>query len=349
MAARASAPVLGALCSSSHSKSSSSEEDTGPAVPDDERVTAGEVKSAFKSQPWVVTVSYRFQPSSRHFIGTVEQKQREITHNQIQNVYHLFDFAIDRQLTRRLAATASIPLVFSYRNQLYNPRGEYRVSGIGDVAIGIRSWLFKPPTESGGNIAVGIALKLPTGNYKATGTATDAQGRTIIATADQSIQSGDGGTGFTIDVQAYKPLWWRTMFYFSSMYLFNPRDTNGVSTFRTRPGETVFSVSDAYLVRGGISRPVPKITGLVVTFGGRWEGVPVRDLLGASNGFRRPGYAISADPGFLYARWGYVFSCNVPWAIERNRRRSVSDIANGIHGDAAFADYTLTLGVSRRF
>jgi phenylpropionate dioxygenase-like ring-hydroxylating dioxygenase large terminal subunit len=98
-----------------------------------------------------------------------------------------------------------------------------------------------------------------------------------------------------------------------------------------------------------IARAVPKINGLVVTFGGRWEGVPVRDLLGRSNGFRRPGYAISGDPGFLYARWGYVFSCNVPWAIERNRRRSVPDIANRIHGDAAFADYALTVGVSRRF
>ena len=60
------------------------------------------------------------------------------------------------------------------------------------------------------------------------------------------------------------------------------------------------------------------------------EAIPVRDAFGKSNGFRRPGYAISADPGFLYSRWGYVFSCNVPWALERNRRRSVPDIANGI-------------------
>src|SRR5438128_10258174 len=113
------------------------------------------------------------------------------------------------------------------------------------------------------------------------------------------------------------------MVYFTGSYLFNPRDTNGVATFRTRPGETVMSVSDQYLVRGGIARAVPKVRGLVVTFGGRWEGVPVRDLLGKSNGFRRPGYAISADPGFLYSRWGYVFSCSVPSAIERNRLRSV--------------------------
>jgi hypothetical protein len=109
-------------------------------------------------------------------------------------------------------------------------------------------------------------------------------------------------------------------------------------------------VTDQYLARGGISRAVPKVPGLTVTFGGRWEGVPVRDLIGQSNGFRRPGYAISADPGFLYSRWGYVFSCNVPWAIERNLKRSVPEIENGFRdGSAAFADYTVLLGFSKRF
>ena len=83
--------------------------------------------------------------------------------------------------------------------------------------------------------------------------------------------------------------------------------------------------------------------------GGRMEGVPVRDAFGKSNGFRRPGYAISADPGFLYAFGDNVFSCNVAWAIERNRRASVPDITRGAHGDAAFADYVLSFGFTRRF
>jgi hypothetical protein len=323
-----------------------SEAEIGPRVADEERITAREVRGR---QPWVVTVSYRFQPSSRHFIGTVEQKQRELNNNQIQNTYHLFDVAVERQLSNRFSATASLPLLFAYRNQLYNPRGEYRVRGIGDMTIGGRAWIFRPPTESGGNIGVGISLKLPTGNAGAMGTATNAQGLTIRAVADQSIQAGDKGTGFVLDTQMYRPFYFRTMLYFSGTYLFNPRDTNGISTFRTARGEEVMSVSDQYLVRGGISRAAPKIPGLVVTFGGRIEGVPVRDLIGKSNGFRRPGYAISGDPGFLYARWGYVFSCNVPWAIERNRRRSVPDIARGGRGDAAFADFAVTLSVSRRF
>jgi hypothetical protein len=294
-------------------------------------------------------VGYRFQPSSRHFVGTVEQKQRELAHNQIQNTYHLFDVAISRQITRRWSAHAGVPILFVTRNQLYPPRGVYKVRAFGDATVGGRAWLFRPPTESGANIGIGMSLKLPTGQYNATGLATDRLGNTIIATADQSIQAGDGGTGFALDIQAYRPAWLSTMLYFTGTYLFNPRNTNGVSTFRTRRGEEVMSVTDQYLFRGGVSRAVPKVRGLTVTFGGRIEGVPVRDALGSSDGFRRPGYSISAEPGFMYARGSYVFSCSVPWAIERNRKKSVTDYMNGVHGDAAFADYALILGVSRRF
>jgi hypothetical protein len=194
-----------------------------------------------------------------------------------------------------------------------------------------------------------MSLKLPTGKYNATGAATDRTGNPIIATADQSIQAGDGGTGFSMDLQAYKPFLARTMLYFNGIYLFNPRNTNGVSTFRTQRGEEVMSVADQYLVRGGVSRAMPKVSRITLTFGGRMEGVPVRDLLGRSEGFRRPGYAISLDPGFMVTHKGYVFSCSVPFAVQRNRRRSVPDIANGRHGDAAFADYTLVLGMSKSF
>src|SRR5262249_26542942 len=137
--------------------------------------------------------------------------------------------------------------------------------------------------------------------------------------------------------------------YFAGLYLFNPRDINGVATFRSARGEEYMSVSDQYLVRGGFGHALPKIRGLAASFGGRIESGSVRDLLGGSNGFRRPGYAISLDPGLMYVRRLYTFSLNAPWAVERNRRRSVPDIARGAHGDAAFADYTIVFGISRRF
>jgi hypothetical protein len=298
---------------------------------------------------WTVTVGYRYQPSFRHFVGTVEQKQRELLHNQIENIYHLLDINVERQLTPRWSVFGSLPILFAHRNQLYPPRGRYVVNGLGDASVGARAWVFKPPTESGDNISVGMSLKLPTGKYNATGLATTSQGVPIIATADQSIQAGDGGAGFAVDLQAYKRITWATQLYFAGVYLFNPRDTNGVSTFRTRPGEEVMSVTDQYLFRGGVGRAFPWIRGLAFSFGGRIEGVPVRDALGKSNGFRRPGYAISIDPGFLYVRGPYAFSCNAPVAVERNRRRSVTDIQSHVHGDAAFADYSIILSLSRRF
>jgi hypothetical protein len=279
----------------------------------------------------------------------VEQKQRELANNQIQNTYHLWDVSISRQLTPRWSVNASLPVLFVSRNQLYVPRGNFQVNSIGDMTVGGRAWIFRPPTESGGNIGIGFNLKLPTGKYNATGAALDRNNNPIIATADQSIQAGDGGTGFSLDIQAYKPTYFQSMLYFSGSYLFNPRNTNGVSSFRTRPGEEYLSVADQYLYRGGVSHAVPKVRGLTATFGGRIEGVPVRDAFGKSEGFRRPGYQISIDPGFMYARGSYIFSCSVPFAVERNRKRSVPDYQNGIHGDAAFSDYALIIGFVKRF
>lgn len=297
---------------------------------------------------WTVSFGYRYQQSFRHFIGTVEQKQREINRNQIYNLMNLVDVSLERQITPRWSVNASVPALFTHRNQLYAPTGKFVVNAIGDATAGVRAWVFKPPTESGDNVSIGASLKMPTGKYNATGQATRG-GQRIIATADQSIQAGDGGTGVAIDVQAYKRTYFNTQLYFAGVYLFNPRDTNGVSTFRNARGEEYLSVADQYLFRGGFGHVVPKIRGLAASFGGRIEGVPVRDAFGKSNGFRRPGYAISVDPGLLYAHGYYTFSVNAPIAVERNRRRSVPDIARRAHGDAAFADYAIIVGMSRRF
>ena len=125
-----------------------------------------------------------------------------------------------------------------------------------------------------------------------------------------------------------------------------------MKTFRSAPGEDVISAADEYLWRGGLSRPVTHVKllrGLALSAGGRMEGVPVRDAFGKSNGFRRPGYVISFEPGLMYARGRTMFNVSGPWAMERNRKISVTDIANHSHGDAAFADYTIIASVTRSF
>ena len=295
-----------------------------------------------------VNIGFREFNSFRHFIGTDEQTRRELLHNQVENHQLLFDVGIDYQLSRRWSLIADVPVLQSSRNQIYPPVGVFRVSGIGDMQVGVQSWIFRPPTESNGNVALSGSLKIPTGICDATGTAL-YKGQLVKATADQSLQPGDCRWGFSLATQAYRQVWLHTMLYFQGSYLFNPAGNNGVPTFRSKAGEELMSVTDQYLFRGGFSHGVPGVRHLTFSFGGRMEGIPVRDAFGDSHGFRRPGYIISIDPGIMYSFWHDAISINGPWAVERNRRRSVADIEHGGHGDAAFADYTIIAVLSHRF
>jgi hypothetical protein len=164
------------------------------------------------------------------------------------------------------------------------------------------------------------------------------------------MQPGDGGWGFNLGTQAYKRLWSTASAYGQASYLFNPEDINGVPTFRSQPGQGIMSVTDQYLFRGGVSQYIPKVRGLALSLGIRGEGVPVRDLLGDSNGFRRPGFIFSLDPGLMYDYRQTTLSVNGPWALYRNRPPSVPEIQYNItNGDAFFADYTVVVGLSHHF
>lgn len=292
-----------------------------------------------------VDIGYRVFNSNKYFQGTKEIARP----NAVENHQNIFDIGWEYRLSPRWSVIGDVPVYNGTRNQIYPPMGIYQVSGLGDITIGAQSWIFRPPTENGGNIAVSASLKLPTGINNATGSGL-LKGKVIKATADQSMQPGDGGWGFVLGSQAYKALWSRSDAYLEGQYLFNPENMNGVATFRSQPGQGVMSVTDQYLYRAGVSQGVPKVHGLAVSLGIRGEGVPVRDLLGDSDGFRRPGSIISLDPGFMYNFRRTVISVNGPWALYRNRPPSVPEIQHHTtNGDAFFADYTVIASLSHHF
>jgi len=108
-------------------------------------------------------------------------------------------------------------------------------------------------------------------------------------------------------------------------------------------------VPDQYMFRAGVNLTFKDI---VVSAGVRDECIPVHDLVGGSDGFRRPGYIISAEPGITYKLKGVTLYGFVPFALQRNRTQSVPDkITTSLtgkytQGDAAFADYLINVGVS---
>jgi len=175
----------------------------------------------------------------------------------------------------------------------------------------------------------------------------------VIATADPSLQPGDGEWAFSVGSQAYQALWHTATAYAQGNYLASPADTNGVASFRSQPGQAIDSSVDQYLYRAGIVQMVPKVRalrGLAFSAGIRGEGVPVHDLIGASDGFRRPGFIFSFDPGVMFNYKKDTLSVNGPWAIYRDRPQSYPEAMFGtLNGDAFFADYTVIATLSHHF
>jgi hypothetical protein len=304
---------------------------------------------------WQLDLGFRYQRSDRHFIGIKEQPQRYVLGNQVINWIYLGDISPTFAITDRTTVSFSLPLLFADRSQaIRGPNGAVasryttHSRGISDSALMFRRWMFNTEEHTTQNISLGAGIKIPTGNDHVYDVFHTSLTSTSTHTIDQSIMPGDGGVGAIVDMQAFKRIWRMTL-NAAGTYLINPMNTNGIQTARS-PAEAIFSVPDQYLARVYAAMPVlPDKYGLAVQIGGRFEGVPVHDLIGKSDGFRRPGYAISIEPGVIWGFKQYVFNMSVPVALKRNRLRSVPDFATGGAGDAAFADYFWIFGLSRRF
>lgn len=343
--------MIGALCGTSDPKQEKSphSKDEGPLSADH----------------WSISVGYRYQHSFRHFIGTTEQVQRETQHTQVVNYLNLFDVSLNYKVSPRWSLSVSMPIMNATRTYdhqlfqtlLHTPGAPDQVShsnGIGDIGVSAQVWLLRPPPEKGHNIAFSFGAVFPTGSSDVRDTVNTVNGPQRVF-VDQSIQLGAGGYGITLGTEAYQRVHHFVLFG-SGTYLLTPQEQNGTPNaslagvhFPTNPLTADMSIPDQYLLDGGISHAVPKIRGLAAKFGMRYEGVKVRDIIGGSLGFRRPGYALSVEPGAQYERGKTTWSLNIPVAVQRNRKRSVPDLMQGRAGDAAFADYLILVGYSRSF
>lgn len=316
--------------------------------------------NALQRGQWQFTASGRYLHSFRHFNGTEEQKQRLIQNTEVINNTTSLDLGLTYAINDRWSLNATVPLVYSERSSLYEHDRKTRhfsyAKGLGDARIGASYWLY-PTTQSGHNLSLGLSVKLPTGQYNATSTfytVTGPQTRPV----DQSIQPGDGGVAASLEVSGFRRIGGKTYVGFNGFYMVNPRNTNGTRTYRETlnpllANESIMSVPDQYLVRAGLTQSVAR--GFSAMLNGRIEGIPVRDLVGGSGGFRRPGYIVSVEPGVSYMWAKNTLLLNVPIALHRNRLQSVTDkereATTGTHqqGDAAFADYLPMLTYVRRF
>jgi hypothetical protein len=264
-------------------------------------------------------------------------------------------------VTDRLVVSADLPYFHALRRSPVSgnrPSFATGASGISDLVLGGRYWV-GDPKRSDSNVSIGLGFKLPTGNDRAEDDFLVAMtnGQRILERrpVDQSIQPGDGGYGLIPEIQAFK-VFGRFVGFASGSYLITPQEQNdflrnGPST-EPDPTNMYLSIADQYAARVGVATSVKTVG---VNLGLRWEGTRGSDLVGGDMGRRRPGYTLGIDPGVSYSWKGNSISLNVPYAIRRVRNQNLSDKLESLesghfeNGDAAFADYAILVGFSRRF
>ncbi len=313
---------------------------------------------------WSLNLNNRYFKSFRHFVGTKEQKQRVAGGTEVINHAYTMDVSLFFNINKWWSVAVDAPLLANTRSSLYEHDGKNRFStssfGLGDVRFTAYRWMLDPGKLHKGNVQFGLGVKLPTGDYKYQDFFHKNDSTYLLGPVDQSIQLGDGGTGFTAEINAYYNFSKHVSAYGNLYYLANPREQNGTSTARGGVpsqnsilyGSSTMSVPDQYMLRGGINFSKKNLT---LSLGARDECLPVHDLIGKSGGFRRPGYIISAEPGINYSFKKINVYAFVPIALERDRTQSVPDkiktAMTGVYsqGDAAFADYTINAGFTIRF
>jgi hypothetical protein len=319
---------------------------------------------------WQFSANYRYFHSYKHFRGKEEEHERVERGTEVINNDNSLILGATYSFNKKWSASVALPLIYIDRSSLYehygnpssessviNPRFHTQSSGIGDMRL---SAYYAAIANNNVHLTVGLGFKLPTGNYRVKDTfhrrGSEGQDSTYTKLVDQSIQLGDGGFGFSPEFDFSVKLSRKLGAYANGLYLFNPRNTNGVlrsnSLTNNIPNSNHFSVADQFLFRVGASFNVSKFQ---FSLGGRYEGVASEDIIGKSEGFRRPGYIISAEPSASVRFGNHFVGLNLPIALERNRTQNSIDkerskiLGTYTIGDAAFADWLVSISYAYRF
>ena len=306
---------------------------------------------------WEASVSYRYLETANGYIGTEVWPEWEKlgAHMSI----HSFAVEATYAFTPRYSVTLVMPFTHADRSTVLDQDGTRHTTsagGLGDMRLLGHAWLLNPEKFKNGNISFGVGVKAPTGDEKATDTFHKPTGPEIRP-VDQAIQPGDGGWGVILELVGYQKIVNRLYGYVDGSYLINPRQQNDAFTTAPYPpppnpnaAVRKLSVPDQYLGRIGLSYIIWPEQGLSISFGGRVEGVPTGDLVGGSEGFRRPGYAVSVEPGVSWTRGQNTFNLFTPVRVAANRQKNIYDDRYGnIQGPAAFADFLIIASLSRKF
>ena len=301
---------------------------------------------------WQLTTSFFHFYSDKHYIGT-EPNNNISAYQGPVNIRSQFDFVLTYAFTDRWDVSLDVPI----QHQTYDLHRPFPASGqtgpvpintgangLGDMILSGGYWLFSPK-QSRGNVFVSLGLEMPTGDYDAT---SNVYGRQVPV--DVSVQPGNGAWGVVPTVQAFRTFNRFAAWGFAT-YLINPRNTTGTQAFfpaLANPNTTtVNSSADQYLAVVGGTIPTP-LHWLSITASYRFSGVPIQDLFGPSDGFRRPANLQYIAPGLDVTLLGRTISVSVPMVTYIDVK---PHIVNGVNQntDATVPGFMFSISYPLRF
>ena len=172
---------------------------------------------------WEGTVAYRYLYADRGVVGDRFDPTYASTIG-ARIAIHSFDLQITYAFTRRYSATLTMPFVYASGSDFrqHEDDGIHRhttsAGGLGDLRLVGNAWLLDPEKHADGNFSLGIGVKAPTGDEKATDTFYKRTGPEIRP-VDIAIQPGDGGWGIELELVGYQKVFERLYGYVAGFYL----------------------------------------------------------------------------------------------------------------------------------
>lgn len=324
--------------------------------------------NAFSTSNWYLNVTSRYFKSNRDYKGREELK---FSRDSIQTIHSFTtDITISRLLAGGWSLSLSLPFSANSRTSklehggIANPEHTTHSFGIGDIRFTAYKWLFAPQNHQRINIQLGLGIKFPTGDFKYQDYFYRKEDSAVLAPVNPSIQLGDGGTGIIAESNVFYVVNRRISVYGNFYYLLNPRDHNGSSNLLGRvpitptlrelvkAGGDVNSVPDQYSLRVGGNF---KLDDWLLSIGLRDEGIPVYDLIGKSNGFRKAGHNTSIEPGIIYSKGKGSVYVYLPVVVTTKIKQSVPDKKESanrgefVHKQGNSTSYFLLVGFQLRF
>jgi len=302
------------------------------------------------AKQWQAQVSYQYGYTYQQFVGDQRNDAAGPFGQPPQRRVNLFNLDLAYGLGNRLTLDLTVPFSSGTGKVMMGTPDSHRLyefsaGGFGDLSLQAEYWLNDPTKPSRVQGSVGLGFNAPTGSDTVMGTVFVAGQGDQQRPIGESFQLGNGGWTMLLRAQGTAMITGPFFGYASGFY--------GVSlTEHTEvfEGGALRGVPDTYSGRLGVAYLLPMLDGVVVSFGGLINGVPVHDLVGGGDLYwRRPGYEVFVAPGLTWTLGPNMANITFPVRVYQNKLDSLLDVSLNRQIGSGFVPWLFQATYARRF